>query len=496
MRYVPAVSTLPQHPATGRENYFAEVLIWLAHQPTLRNELTALANAVTTQATAAYGAGTGRAYATVSGPLSVAVASGLVVAISTIVGGDFAAGQRLCLWHKAARAALWCELRAITWLGRGVVANFTVDVFATSGSGAELSGWVAFQIPRGDMDGALSRLFPIPPARAAAIVRDLTGAFATQLQPVWAFFSPTLIPPVDLQSSRASAATRRAASGGLVTVEADEPRIQFGRDGVCHGLLVEDARTNLVVQSQTVAERTVSLEPGVYALSVEGSDDATLEVYDDGAPMALLGVVTPAAWLPLSVATAKTVTLRPYGGVTAVQCEAGGYPTSHIPSGVTAAARAADAITVPLAGIDGFTPSQGTIFAAARTAPGCVSSQFLVQIDDGTANNRVIVYRGGNRKLVCAVVVAGTNQAVLDLGEVSDGMDFRMAFSWSAGTCAASLSGGAPVTAVAAAVPAALGTLRLGHPSGVSFRWGGEIRHLALFPRAMADTVRYLAWEA
>lgn len=153
------------------------------------------------------------------------------------------------------------------------------------------------------------------------------------------------------------------------------------------------------------------------------------------------------------------------------QLELDAFATSPIRTTNAAATRAADAITTALAGT-----SEGAVVIHARTAPGVgTTNQVLLCHDDGTNQNRWIIYRrSADRKILCEVSVGGVNQATLVLDAVADDTAFKVGLSWKAADFVAVLNGGVAQTAGSGSVPSGLTTLRHGASSG-GLQWNGRI---------------------
>lgn len=161
------------------------------------------------------------------------------------------------------------------------------------------------------------------------------------------------------------------------------------------------------------------------------------------------------------------------------QLELGAFTTSPIRTTSAAAARATDTVTEALTGT-----SEGSLVIHAKTAPGAVSgtNQALFQWDDGTADNRIFVYRdAANNNVLCSVVTGGVTQALINLGAVAHDTNFKVGFSWEVNDFVAVLNGGSPGTDTSATVPTGLTTIRHGRTTFGLF-WGGLIQRTAVFP--------------
>lgn len=147
-----------------------------------------------------------------------------------------------------------------------------------------------------------------------------------------------------LTVSRASSGTYFDRNGVMRTAGNDVPRLDY--DPVTRqfrGLLIEESRTNLLLNSATLATQTVTIAATPYTLSFWGTGTVTLSgaatgsLAGTGASNRVSLVVTPSA---------GALTLTVSGSVTWAQLEAGSFATSWIPTTTTPATRAADVVTV------------------------------------------------------------------------------------------------------------------------------------------------------
>lgn len=169
----------------------------------------------------------------------------------------------------------------------------------------------------------------------------------------------------------------------------------------------------------------------------------------------------------------------------AAMFEVGAYPTTAVATAGASASRLADALAVPLG--RWHNPSEWSLRINARAARG-VGTQVLAQLDDGTANNRVCVYRDTSRGMTVLVIAGGVTVATLALGALGDAADGRVSLSVKGGLVAGALNGGAPVFASPAALPAGLTTYRPGNDHGAANQWGGWMPRHTYFPRAVAPS--------
>lgn len=130
----------------------------------------------------------------------------------------------------------------------------------------------------------------------------------------------------------------------------------------------------------------------------------------------------------------------------AVQWEAGAFPTSYIATTTAAVTRSADVADRSADVAD----HSGLI--EARTALGG-GTQTLISIDDGTANERIYIERNSSDEIHLLVIDGGVEQADLNLGTVADDTDFKVAYRVSASDFAGSLDGAAVVTDTGGTMP-------------------------------------------
>jgi hypothetical protein len=190
------------------------------------------------------------------------------------------------------------------------------------------------------------------------------------------YTSPTL--DLDLTSTLDSRITFTRAAGsqtyfnsaGVLTVPAtNEPRFDY--DPVTLqplGLLVEDTRTNLFLNSATLVTQTVTVGAVANTLSFYGTGTVTLSGVSTAGPLVGTGVNNRVSLIFTPTAGALLCTVT--GSVTNAQIEAGAFPSSYIPTTGVAATRAAEPVTrIPVG--PWFNAAQGTLTAEGyfRTIP-------------------------------------------------------------------------------------------------------------------------------
>jgi hypothetical protein len=205
------------------------------------------------------------------------------------------------------------------------------------------------------------------------------------------FSTGTLDPRITF--TRASTATYFDVTGALQTAATNAPRFDY--NPVTHaarGLLIEVARTNLLLNSATLGTQSVAVTAQAYTLSFYGTGTITLTGASTAGPLVGTGAF-PARTTPLTFTpTAGTLTLTVTGSVLNAQLEAGNFVTSWIPTTATTATRAAETATMPTGAW--FNTAQGTLAVDSMfpLLPPSGTFPMLAAFSDGTANNRILTF--------------------------------------------------------------------------------------------------------
>lgn len=162
-----------------------------------------------------------------------------------------------------------------------------------------------------------------------------------------------------------------------------------------------------------------------------------------------------------------------YGG----QAEAGSFATSYITTVASTVSRSADVPTMTGTNFSSwYNQSEGTFVVNASYAVAVnLGDRFTTQVDDGTANNRLLTTID-----VGAVDVGGARQATVDGGTPVDGLPNKLAFGYKANDFAVSLNGAAVVTDTSGTVPT-VDRLTIGSRTGGSSFFNGHIRSIAYY---------------
>jgi len=285
--------------------------------------------------------------------------------------------------------------------------------------------------------------------------------------------------------TRASTATYFDAAGVMQTAAVNTPRIDYDPDTLeLRGLLIEEQRTNLLLNSAALSTQSVTVAAVPHTLSFTGTGTVTLSGASTAGP--LVGTGANNRVTLTFTPTAGSLTLTVSGSVTLAQLEAGTFATSYIPTEGTAVTRAADvAVCTDLAAIGYAT--EGTFFAEAGGRSN--GTRALLNFRLGTSNpNEHSFYKSSTSPVYVSKV--STAQCVLvPAGSWATDQVRKFAAAYKTDDFAAVLSGGTPATDTAGSVPTAMQLDRfwVGSTAGVADYWNGRIRHLRYYPRRLTN---------
>lgn len=285
-------------------------------------------------------------------------------------------------------------------------------------------------------------------------------------------FTTTVLDPRITFTRSGNTATVTNSSGVIVGINADLPRFDYNPTTlVCRGLLIEEARTNLLLNSlldgTSLATQTVTVTAAAHTLSFYGSGQVVLSgthastVTGTGAyPSRQTYTFTP---------TAGNLTLTVTGTVQFANLELGAFATSFIPTDGTTKTRNADVATMTGTSFsDWFNATQGTFQCQFQTIySGNADTTRYVLNGDSSASKRIIYIGAGGQ--VAASFDGST--IVSSSGDVT-GQSVKVSSAYSAaGRAIAAVGNSTQTGAIAAGYPAT-SRLNIGSTSGASFICG------------------------
>ena len=288
--------------------------------------------------------------------------------------------------------------------------------------------------------------------------------------------------------TRASSGTYVGADGLIKTATTNEARFDHNpTTGESLGLLVEEARTNLLLNSATLSTQSVTVAAAANTLSFYGTGTVTLTGVSTAGPLVGTGANNRVSLTFTPTVGVLVVTVS--GSVTNAQLEAGAFATSYIPTTTATVTRAADVTSVTGANFSSwYNQTEGTVLAEYKRLVN--ASGRVLTFNDTTANEqiRITASLSTNIRPDWQVIDGGAVQAnVLGAAEVAVGAtgktagvyklnDFQQATNSTLGT--ADTVGALPTLTV----------LNIGaNETGSNSMLNGTIKRLTYWPVRLAN---------
>lgn len=277
--------------------------------------------------------------------------------------------------------------------------------------------------------------------------------------------------------TRASPATYFDSAGVPQTAAAGVPRFDHDPATLAmRGLLIEEARTNLLLDSAALATQTVAVAAAAHTLSFHGTGTVTLSGASTAGP--LVGTGAGQRVSLTFTPTAGGLTLTVSGTVTNANLEAGSFATSWIPTLGTTATRAADAATVDTL-TPWYNPVEGTLFVEGIYQVPTTNNLYFCSLDTDIANRISLQNSGGAGFFF--VRSGGATQAGISAGTITQGAVVRLAGAYKADDFAAS-GNGAVATDTAGTVPAVTRLWIGRYSSATNSALSGHVRRFRYWP--------------
>ena len=282
--------------------------------------------------------------------------------------------------------------------------------------------------------------------RSARAVPSLDLRFADNKSLVDAVTGASLV-----TFTRASSGTVTNSAGALQTAAIDVPRFDHNpTTGESLGLLVEEQRTNLLLNSGTLSTQSATVTAAAHTLHFTGTGTITLTGTSTAGPLVGTGTGEANRVSLTFTPTAGSLTLTVSGTVTNAQLEAGAFQTSYIATAGAQATRSADVASITGTAFSGwYNASEGTIYHQGRTP---TAANFF-SIDDGTVDNRITSYMPATTAPAFFVGASGVTQANISSSAITTGSMFAQASVYKAADFVIVTNGGTVSTDTSGSVP-------------------------------------------
>jgi hypothetical protein len=247
------------------------------------------------------------------------------------------------------------------------------------------------------------------------------------------------------------------------------------------GLLVEEQRTNLLLNSATLSTQSVTVTATAHTLSFYGTGTVTLSGASSAGPLVGTGVYPNRVTLTFTP-TAGTLTLTVTGTVSNAQLEAGAFATSYIPTAAASVTRNADVASVATSQFP-YNATEGALVVSADYI-GLGSINYAAALNDGTVSNFMGVRRNPTAETIF-VTFATTIQVAIPFTTVTNNVAFKNAFSYKLNDFAGAANGAITGTDTSGTVPS-VSKLGLGNVADVLYM-NGHIRQITYIPRRLTN---------
>lgn len=304
------------------------------------------------------------------------------------------------------------------------------------------------------------------------------------------FTTATLDPRVTFTrtTNATNPATYIDSSGAITAATNNQPRFDYDPVTlVCKGLLIEESRTNSLLNTDLLSTQIVTVTAAARTLSFYGTGSVTLSgthtavVSGTGAyPTRTTYTFTP---------TDGALTLTVSGTVQYAQLEAGAFATSYIPTTSTALTRNADVATMTGTNFsDWYNQSQGSFVLQAARYVGTGGSMTHFSVSDGTNLDAYRLYSSGSDGIEYFTGFdGGATQWDRSRSAVTSDTPFQLCATYKANAIAFALNGSAVTTDGTATIPT-VDRLLFGQTGNGTAGYGRQyIRKLMYYAQALTN---------
>ena len=287
--------------------------------------------------------------------------------------------------------------------------------------------------------------------------------------------------------SRSTTGTYVDSNGIIQTAAIDAPR--FDHDpttGESLGLLIEESRTNLLLNSETLVTQSVTVTAIAHTLSFYGNGTVTLSGTHSATVVGTGGYPTRTTLTFTPTAGSLTVTVS--GTVQYAQLEAGAFPTSYIPTSGSTVPRAADVASITGSNFSRwYNQSEGTVsLSANHKGSSYFNNAIFVKFNNNSTDNQIKVFSVATDPYLY-ITDSASAQAYIDGGSVTVGTPNKYAAGFALNNFALSVNGSTAVTDISGTNPSGITQLTIGSKlSGVG-QPNGHISRLTYYPYRLPD---------
>jgi hypothetical protein len=284
--------------------------------------------------------------------------------------------------------------------------------------------------------------------------------------------------------TRASSGTVTDSAGVIQTAATDVPRFDHNpTTGESLGLLVEEQRSNLLLNSATLSTQSVTVAAAANTLSFYGTGTVTLTGVSTAGPLVGTGANDRVSLTFTPIVGVLVLTVS--GSVTNAQLEAGAFPTSYIPTTTAAVTRSADVASITGSAFSSwYNATEGTIYHQGSTA----SAGNFFSIDDSTVSNRITSYFPAATAPALFIATGGATQANISSSAITAGSTFAQADVYKANDFVIVTNGGTISTDASGSVPT-VNRMVIGVNNFGTANINGTIRRLTFWGQRLPNNI-------
>jgi hypothetical protein len=330
--------------------------------------------------------------------------------------------------------------------------------------------------------------------------------FQTLIDPAFLAFENGGTPVLDLNFAatkaldsritftRASVGTFVDSTGTLQTASSGAARFTHNPVTLRSlGLMIEESRTNLLLNSATLSTQNVTTTAAAHTLHFTGTGTITLTGTSTAGPLVGTGTGEGNRVSLTFTPTAGTLTLTVSGTVTNAQLEVGVFKTSYIPTTGATVQRAADVCEITGTNFSQwYRQDQGTFVAEGIPARGgSASAEAILGVNDSGSSNRLTINaaRAGANSLGSALSVDPSGSIVSPFTYTRGALD-RYAASYASGLVIFAINAQS-CGSLEASVASGLDRILIGNDSG-GRPLNGSIARVRYYNRALANALQAL----
>ena len=285
--------------------------------------------------------------------------------------------------------------------------------------------------------------------------------------------------------TRASTGTYVGSDGVLQTASTDVPRFDHNpTTGESLGLLVEEARTNLLLNSATLSTQSVTVAAAANTLSFYGTGTVTLTGVSTAGPLVGTGANNRVSLTFTPTVGVLVVTVS--GSVTNAQLEAGAFATSYIPTTSATVTRAADVASITGTSFSSwYNQTEGTSLIELREVDR-TGSRTPRSFSDGTASNRIDAFFTSSLTVSTRLLVSGSAYNPGNLTLLAAGTVNKHVISMATGSAISVANGTLSTESTPPSLPV-VNRLVIGADSIGGTPFTGTIKRLTYWPVRLAN---------